>query len=61
MYLVTVQTVCFRCPPNACDNAKCDSQLTAKSCSANGGYIKVKGGFCQCCDICVKTLSKLIF
>ena len=46
-----------RCPDNACDNVKCDSMLTAESCNNNGGLLKAKGGFCQCCDICVQQLG----
>jgi len=56
--MFAVSQAAVLCPDNACDNVKCETSLTAESCSNNGGLLKVKAGFCGCCDMCVQQLGE---
>lgn len=48
-------TYAIVCPPNFCSKIDCED-LT--NCLAeNGQKVREKGGFCRCCDICVKILG----
>ncbi|KAF8782898.1 hypothetical protein HNY73_013131 [Argiope bruennichi] len=47
---------CFVCPKNFCDKVECED---LSSCRAENGYkVREKGGWCRCCDICVKVLGE---
>ncbi|XP_034252122.1 fungal protease inhibitor-1-like [Thrips palmi] len=38
------------CPPNICDQVRCDTTITEENCC---GVFKPNGGFCGCCPLCV--------
>ncbi|CAL1275931.1 unnamed protein product [Larinioides sclopetarius] len=54
--VVAVAQCLLVCPKHYCDKVECED---LSSCRAENGYrVKEKGGWCRCCDLCVKVIGE---
>uniref|UniRef100_A0A4Q8K7R9 U106-Liphistoxin-Lsp1a_1 n=1 Tax=Liphistius sp. SGP-2016 TaxID=1905180 RepID=A0A4Q8K7R9_9ARAC len=51
---IAVATEAFVCEEDYCDKTPCE---TIEGCEDRNGFVREKGSFCGCCDICVIKLD----